>query len=222
MQKDNPNQTPGWNRFWSQHSTAGQKPGWAKKRIISVLNPYLQKHARVIDAGCGSGFFSHFFMQSDMQVIAIDNSPAALDLCRVRCNENTVFSSADLLNDNLADIFGNNNDLVFSDGLLEHFSPAHQIRILQNFAGATNPAGHIVTFVPNLFSPWQLIRPFVMPGILETPFTLKRLLRLHDAANLEVISSGGINVIPASFSPERLLGSYFGMLLYVVSRKKKT
>ena len=80
------------------------------------------------------------------------------------------------------------------------------------------PGGHIVTFVPNRWSPWELIRPFFMPGIAEKPFVLNELLDLNRRNDLAIVESGGVNVLPYAVSPE-MMGPAFGMLLYTVAKK---
>ena len=108
-------------------------------------------------------------------------------------------------------------DLIFTDGLLEHFSTKEQDAILQNFISVLAPGGVIVTVVPNRFSPWELIRPIFMPGIEEKPFTLRGLISLHKRNGMAILDQGGVNVIPFCFSPDRLLGGHCGMLLYCVA-----
>ena len=126
----------------------------------------------------------------------------------------------DLLNDNLAASIDHRFDIIFSDGLLEHFVSEDQNRIIKNLSSVLKDDGVLVTFVPNKFSPWELIRPFYMPGIEEDPFTFKQLIRLNERNNLCVKESGGINVLPFAFSPDRWCGRNFGMLLYTISGKK--
>lgn len=215
------NQIEQWNNIWKAPCTIGARISWSKKRIIQLLKPFIHKNGKVIDAGCGSGFFSHFFLACSMQVLAIDNAEQALQLCRNRCNNGVQAINLDLVQNSISEQFGPQFDLIFSDGLLEHFSTQTQIKILTNFRNALSMQGKIVTFVPNMFSPWQLLRPFFLPKIFEKPLCLKRLIKLNEAADLHVIQSGGINVLPIEFSPEASLGESLGMLLYTVSERKK-
>ncbi len=152
-----------------------------------------------------------------MEVMAIDYADSALQLCSQKCQNRVRIEKFDLLNQSIKENFGQNFDMVFSDGLLEHFSLKDQIFLLENFAAATKSGGLIVTIVPNRFSPWQLIRPFFMPGIEESPLTLKQLKQLNRLAGLKIVEAGGLNVLPTYFSPEAILGEYFGMLLYTIS-----
>jgi SAM-dependent methyltransferase len=111
-------------------------------------------------------------------------------------------------------------DLIFSDGLLEHFSFFDQNKIITHLKNLLSAKGALVTFVPNRWSPWELIRPLYMPGIEEKPFVLKNLIALQEINGLRVIQKGGVNTIPLALSPDKIFGSFFGMLLYTVSCKK--
>ncbi len=215
------NQTNSWNKFWAK-GTAAEKSrlSWSKKRIIEILKPLFKNGSTVLDAGCGSGFFSHFFSENGAEVVAIDNSETALATCKEICGNRVDCQNVDLLVPNLPETLKNRFDLIFTDGLLEHFSLSAQKIILSNFTSMLKPDGKIVTFVPNRFSPWQLIRPFFMPGIYEMPFTLRRLCKLHLTSKLKVEASGGMNVLPIAFSPEKLLGPQLGMLLFVIASKE--
>jgi SAM-dependent methyltransferase len=213
------NQTTGWNNFWKTNHKDSISPSWSKKRIIEILLPFIKTGSKVIDAGCGSGFFSEFFQNNSLQVLALDTSEAALELCQNRCSDRLQTVKFDLLNQSISNKFGNEFDLVFSDGLLEHFSTVDQIRLLTNFASSTLAGGKIVTIVPNRFSPWQILRTFMMPGIKEVPFTLKKLIRINNLAGIKVCRAGGLNVLPTVFSPEKLLGSSLGMLLYTIGER---
>ena len=110
-------------------------------------------------------------------------------------------------------------DLIFSDGLFEHFSKTDQDKIFKNLISLLSDKGVIVTFVPNKFSPWELIRPFFMPGIKEAPFVLSELVDLNQRNGAEVIGRGGINVFPFALSPDKIIGHLFGMLLFTISKK---
>lgn len=209
-----------WNHFWRrQPDAAFDRLSWSKKRILRVLDPFVRKGKRVLDAGSGSGFFSKYFCDQGMHVVSVDFSDRALEMTSRLTGDRTRILKHDLRSDDLGQALFEKFDLIFSDGLFEHFSPDDQNKILKNFSTLLDPDGIIVTFVPNRWSPWQLIRPLFMPGINETPFTLKGLIALKMQNGLRILESGGINCLPFSFSPDRLIGRCFGMLLYVVAKK---
>ncbi len=209
-----------WNHFWtSQNYKSIQKTSWSKKRIIKVIAPYLKSAKNVLDAGCGSGFFSKYFFDRNLNVTALDYSAKALAMTKIMTEGRVTLVEADLLSGNLKEKINNTFDLIFTDGLLEHFSEDEQDKIMQNFKSLLSGNGYLLTFVPNRFSPWELIRPFYMPGIAETPFVSGGLISLHKRNNLKIIESGGINTLPFRFSPDKIFGRYFGMLLYAVAKK---
>lgn len=210
-----------WDGFWQGRKgfADGIKVSWSKRRICHALEPYLKPGGWALDAGCGSGFFARYFLEKGMRVYALDYSRDALALTRTLTQGQARLFQKDLLADPLMDFLDEPCDLIFTDGLLEHFSREEQQAILRNFMSVLKPEGKIITFVPNRWSPWELIRPFVMPGIDEVPFTLAELKKLHRSVGLAVESSGGVNTLPFAFSPDSYLGSTFGMLLYVVLRR---
>ncbi len=215
----NPNHSD-WNRFWNDDSTQKfTQVSWSKRRILRVLKPYVVSQQRALDAGCGSGFFSKYFCDEGMSTVSLDYSSGALEIASRASAGRAKIVQKDLLTDDIAKDLDGRFDLIFSDGLLEHFSSHDQDRILQNLKAILNPQGVLITFVPNRFSPWELIRPWFMPGIEETPFVLKELIDLNQRNGFKVMAKGGVNTFPLVFSPDRFLGAAFGMLLYTIAKK---
>jgi 2-polyprenyl-3-methyl-5-hydroxy-6-metoxy-1,4-benzoquinol methylase len=210
----------GWNRYWSR-SRGGRftRESWSKRRILARLDRVLRPGMHVLDAGCGSGFFSARFLERGCRVTALDSSREALELAREATRGRAeAYLMEDLLDGSFPANRARSFDLVFSDGLLEHYSGPDQRKIVGHFIEVLRPDGFVATFVPNALSPWTLVRPLLMPGIHEVPFRPGRLRSLHAA--LEIVDAGGLNVFPFRLSPERALGGSFGMLLYVIARKR--
>ncbi len=209
-----------WNRFWqASQKSHSAKVSWSKRRVIKVVDPFLRAPLRVLDAGCGSGFFSKYFCERGAQVVALDYSDQALDVTRQLTRGKVKVVKCDLLCENLTNVFSDKFDLIFTDGLFEHFDLPVQDRMMQNFISVLSTDGKIATFAPNRWSPWELIRPFFMPGIDETPFVLSELVSLNKRNGLCVVAQGGVNVLPFPLSPEKIFGRFFGMLLYTVAKK---
>ena len=209
-----------WNRFWgSYNSGSSQKISWSKKRILQLLRPYAEAGKKALDAGCGSGFFAQYFADQGMKTTAVDYSENALEKTKQTTGNRVRLCQCDLLNELLENKLQEKFGLVFTDGLFEHFSPAAQDKIMNNLIAVLDEQGLVVTVVPNRWSPWEIIRPFYMPGINERPFVLKELIDLNERNNLCVIKYGGINTLPCSFSPEGKIAECFGMLLYTVAHK---
>ncbi len=207
-----------WNNFWNRSRST--QTSWSKIRILDILNPYLKTARKVLDAGCGSGFFSAYFCDHGLATTAVDYSLEALNLTKANTFGRSQIVQADMRTDGFVDAVYHDYDLIFSDGLFEHFSLSDQDRIMSRFADILAPEGYIITFVPNLLSPWTIIRPFMMPEIKEKPFTPQKLKSLNQRNELGLIDMGGVNVLPWKFSPEKLLSRFCGMLLYSIAKKK--
>ena len=220
MKKDILPQANDWNRFWkSEQTQTSSNVSWSKRRIMNILTPYVGVGKKALDAGCGSGFFSRYFCDSGMETVSLDYSEESLKMAQAFTQGRAKIIQADLLSDDLKTYVDERFDVIFSDGLLEHFEPDQQNKILKNFSSLLSPDGVIVTFVPNRWSPWELIRPFFMPGIKEVPFVLNQLVALNQHNGLKVIRQGGINTFPFAFSPDKFVGHLWGMLLYTIAKK---
>ena len=204
-----------WDRFWGKHETGARPPSYSKQRIMAVLSRHLKPRMRVLDAGCGSGFFTGFFANNGCATTAVDYSERAVELARRAGDDRAHCVVADLLSPGLPLRFDATFDLIFTDGLFEHFSGQDQLIIMGNFLKMRSERGIVATFVPGRYSAWRIIRPFLMPGIKEKPFTMERLRSLN--ADLSILEEGGLNVLPLPWSPDRRLGRVFGMILYVIA-----
>ena len=210
-----------WDNFWSRGASQKfQNISWSKRRILKVLKPYLQAGKSALDAGCGSGFFADHFQHQGMATTAVDYASSALAMTEKLTQGKVKTAQADFLTDNLAQKLNTKFDVIFTDGLFEHFSTEEQDKIMRNFISVLAFGGNIITFVPNRFSPWEIIRPFFMPGIEEKPFVLSQLVRLQERNGLKVIQKGGVNTLPFAVSVEGKIAAIFGMLLYTVARQK--
>ena len=147
----------------------------------------------------------------------MDYSEEALSTTkRITDNKCKMYVKGDILDREGLSNIGKRFDVIFTDGLLEHYSAEEQDRIIQNLKFIKKENGCMINFAPNRFSLWSLVRPFLM-RIQESPFTMSGFLSLHARNNLKLIAHGGISVLPFHISPEKLLGRRFGMLLYCVS-----
>ena len=137
-----------WNNFWSANQDRSfSNPSWSKRRIMKILERYVDADAgmEVLDAGCGSGFFSNYFILKGCRVYSLDYSEEALTLAkRMTNNKSFKYLKRDLLNDNLTSEFKNKFDLIFTDGLFEHFTKEEQEQIMETFVKIKKDKGVIV------------------------------------------------------------------------------
>lgn len=200
-----------WDNFWEKKNTSVNS--WTKRRIIDILRQYTRRDINVLDAGCGTGFFSSYFISCGCSVYSVDYSDMALSMARrITENKAKAYVKIDILKDALDVKF----DIIFTDGLLEHYTQEEQDRIMLNMKGMKKEKGYLMNFVPNRYSLWSMVRPFYM-RIREKPFLINELIDLHRRNGLSLVSSGGISVLPFRFSPEKTLGRAFGMLFYCIA-----
>ncbi|MCK4584474.1 class I SAM-dependent methyltransferase [candidate division WOR-3 bacterium] len=203
-----------WNNFWKNNQDRQfTNPSWSKRRIMKILDKYIKSEMTVLDAGCGSGFFSNYFILKGCRVYSLDYSEEALTLAkRMTNNRSFKYLKKNLLKNNLTSEFKNKFDLIFTDGLFEHFTKQEQEQIMGTFVKIKKDKGIVVTIVPNKYTFWTFVRPFFMPEIKEKPFSLNELESFVKKSGQDIMESGGINVLPIRYSPE-FLGKKVGMLV---------
>lgn len=204
-----------WEDFWRRNG-GRHAYSWAKERILAILSDYVRPGISVLDAGCGTGFFSSYFISKGCGTYSLDYSKTALSITKkVTDYKAEMYIESDILDEDILSKTGTKFDLIFTDGVLEHYSNKERDKIVISMNALKKDDGYIINFVPNTISFWSVIRPFYI-DIEENPFMINELLTLHKRNGLNVIASGGINVLPFRFSPEKMFGRYCGMLLYCV------
>ena len=103
-----------WEQWWNKKNNLT----WVGKQMLKVkqkcLKEILQsiKPSRAIDVGCGQGHMLSVFKEMGIDVIGIDISETSVKICRNK-GLPAIHKKLEEINDKY--------DLVFSDGMLEHF-----------------------------------------------------------------------------------------------------
>ena len=121
-----------WDAFWKKSQKKSQEISWSKRRIINIIEPYATAGKKVLDAGCGSGFFAKYFCDLSLQTTALDYSRQALEIAQLQTENRANIVHQDLTSSDLKEKIHQRFDVIFSDGLLEHFSLQGQNKIIQN------------------------------------------------------------------------------------------
>jgi ubiquinone/menaquinone biosynthesis C-methylase UbiE len=177
------------NQIWSNY--------WSKKKSFLKLTRYtptyislkrhfrsldIPKNSKILDAGCGTGKLASFWVKEGYDVVGIDLSDEALEITGKK-GVKTV--KADILEG--LSFEDNYFDLVYSDGLLEHFEDPEPI--LKELFRVSNE--YVLTLVPRIELYSQ-----IMETILKPPKEYKRAdyewINIHQRLKPKIIHSKAI------------------------------
>ena len=162
-----------WNEFWTSKKLwlwlLKFTPTYIKiRKMFKSIN--LQKDAKILDAGCGTGKLAAFWLNEGYDVIGVDISDSALDITK---RKGVKVIKADILH---GLPFKNNTfDLVYSDGLIEHF--IHPELVLAELFRISSD--YILTFVPRI-SLLKKIIDFIIPPPKEYKKEDAAWIELHE------------------------------------------
>jgi len=165
------------NKIWSEYWTG--KKLWfgllkftpAYRGIVKLFKSInLPKNARILDAGCGTGKLASFWLNEGYDILGVDISNTALAITNKK-GVKTV--KADILKG--LPFEDNSFDLVYSDGLLEHFIDPEPV-LKELFRVSKR---YILTLVPRIE-----LYSTVAAAILKPPKEYKRedseWIKLHE------------------------------------------
>jgi ubiquinone/menaquinone biosynthesis C-methylase UbiE len=133
-----------WSNFWNKNkflmSLLTITPTYyGVTHFLTSLN--LSKNSKILDAGCGTGKLASFMVSKGYDVIGVDNSDEALVLTK---SKGVHVEKGDILKG--LPFEDNTFDLVYSDGLLEHFTDP--LPIIKELSRVSKK--NLVTFVPRI------------------------------------------------------------------------
>jgi len=168
----------GAGEIWNWESPAG-KLRWARR--VKMLSKHLGAGMRVLELGCGTGYFTRELVRSGADVVAIDVSPELLEIARANCSGSNVryeIQNASALSYPDA-VF----DSVVGSSVLHHLEIEEALREIYR---VLKPAGTIYFTEPNMLNPQIAIQknvPWVKRKLGDSPdetaffrWSLRRLL----------------------------------------------
>lgn len=94
------------NLYWNNYYKSGAVPDVPSQFAVFVANEHKEIRT-VVDIGCGNGRDSLFFMKLGMNVVGVDSSQSAIDVCNTKSNNNgtvCAYICDDIGNKNLPDV----------------------------------------------------------------------------------------------------------------------
>lgn len=170
-----------------------------QRPFVAVLERLLRDapaRPRVLEIGAGSAAASRLLSQRvEAQIVAFDLLPEAVRVARrllpAKSNGDLALVAADAFRAPFADAAF---DLVFSQGLLEHFADPRAM--LEAHARLVRPGGWLVLNVPQSFNPYTLYKHWRMrrgrwPPGWERQFSPRALAQLAAPLHFECIELDG-------------------------------
>lgn len=176
----------------------------------------INSNTRLLDVGCGNGFFSYYFEQICFTV-GIDFSRLMIKMCPIRkrfCEQ--------------ADNIGFKDesfDIVFCHGLLHHTD--NPLDIIKEMARVSR--GYVVILEPNRNNPFMfLFSLLVKEERLALRYSLSYLRSMASLAGLIILDSFSYGMIIPNKSPKMILPLFrlfnfpfaLGMTNFIIARKK--
>ena len=183
-----------WDEFWHRRRVTGvaASASFFHHRVMSLLGKYAPPGALVLEAGCGGSVWLPALAGRGAQCWGVDRSRSGLRLLEhtlVRRGVSARLVEGDLLAP--LDVPRQRFDLVYSVGLVEHFSPPDHL--LRRLAALLAPRGVLVTLVPNFTGFWGGIQARADRAVYDTHviYTPGQLDECHARAGFVPVEPAG-------------------------------
>ena len=152
-----------------------------KKKISSepfeVLKQIRWKGKKVLDVGCGTGFFAYQAAKEGAKVLGIDYAKEGIDIAKNKYkHKNLEFQKQDVKE--IKEKF----DVIVSIGVIEHMDEPFEI--LKFLKSRLNPKGKIIITTPNWTNPRGYIL-MTLNLLFDAPITLADLHYLTPAEHIK-------------------------------------
>ena len=192
-----------WDHFWASRPAADDFYSQHERIERAIRDIGAWKGCWAVEAGSGTGSAGNFMLELGMKPILLDLSQHSLDKCRQRFH---VDSGVSMIR---GDVFrlpfkSGTLDLIFHQGLIEHFRNEQPRSILQENLRVLKPHGWLVVDVPQTFHIQSILsRPLIWMGKWfagwQTYYTFPQLKQLVESLNLENIRYFGAWMNPSFF-----------------------
>lgn len=178
-----------WDVFWRRRRTTGvaTRASYFHRRVIALLSGHAARGTSVLEVGCGGSVWLPALAARGARCWGIDRSAEGLALLEHTLTRRRV--EATLVAGDLFDpaaLPARYFDVVYSVGLVEHFSPPGTL--LQRLGELVSPDGVLVTLVPNFTGRWGRWQRRLDPEVYDTHviYTPSGLDGVHCDAGLAV------------------------------------
>lgn len=188
-----------WDRFWLAEKNGPKKPNFFLINAIKKAMDGSVDDKRILEVGCGTSSEAIELSRQGAEISVLDFSRPALDVLGRRADEgrvNLLSVQADAEELPFTDC---TFDLVYSQGLVEHFLPSD--KLMREQVRVVKPGGFVLVDVPQLFSLQAVTKGILMkidrwPFGWERNYSEEQLRKLLGSFGLEPVAAYAYGYIP--------------------------
>ncbi|MEK3696778.1 MULTISPECIES: bifunctional 2-polyprenyl-6-hydroxyphenol methylase/3-demethylubiquinol 3-O-methyltransferase UbiG [unclassified Paenibacillus] len=155
------------------------------KRIFSQYIRYFKPNDKIIDIGCGKGFFLKLLKDENLKGVGIDTDPQLIEECRSKGLEAYVYEGSEYL----LEQSDSNIDAVFFAHVIEHLSVPQKITFLKLCYRKLKEGGILIIETPNTTSSYVMNNLYYLDPTHEKPLFPEALKHLSEMAGFKVVNS---------------------------------
>lgn len=122
----------------------------SKKKLIKIIMKHLPSNGSVLEAGCGTGVLATYLATQGFSSYGIDNEIQMINLAKMVAKEISSTMKPCFEVKSIFDLSYSENyfDLIFSSGVLEHFSDS---KIIETLSKQLYCARYVVVLIPTQY-----------------------------------------------------------------------
>jgi 2-polyprenyl-3-methyl-5-hydroxy-6-metoxy-1,4-benzoquinol methylase len=151
-----------WARYWREKQHDVEEWDALSESILIALKHILPDVAgkSVLEAGCGTGRISRELAADGAHVVCLDIAEEALAICRKTLSD---YPDARFVHGSILSMPREEQvDVIWNAGVLEHFTPEEQSKIIEQFIESLKPQGMIIILTPYARSFLYRIGKFIL------------------------------------------------------------
>jgi 2-polyprenyl-3-methyl-5-hydroxy-6-metoxy-1,4-benzoquinol methylase len=117
--------------------------------ISETLKHGTKLSGRVLDYGCGPGFFLEKLIERGISCEGAEFSKETIEIVKEKFNQNKLFKDCSLLDENSNALVSNSFDTVFFIETIEHIMPNELDQVLKELFRIIKPGGSLIITTPN-------------------------------------------------------------------------